>query len=98
MHDTSSPARLSFHTSCPAMVRVVVGGHHYEEEICRCDDVTLKKQYHPGRCKSTGGCSVQNELSRIEREQRIKMLSSIWGIGDVLLLTWEKPSHGTLPK
>ena len=37
-------------THCPIMVRLVKEGRTYLEEVCRCDVVVAKKQFHPKIC------------------------------------------------
>lgn len=50
-------------THCPIMIREVLHGHRYPEELCRCDVVDAKKASGVIRCKSVGTCPGRPHLT-----------------------------------
>lgn len=45
--------KVSLRTHCPVMIRHVVNGRVFPEEVCRCDIPAAKRAHHPFRCAST---------------------------------------------
>lgn len=66
--NSSNKEKRSLATHCPIMVRAHTEGHHFNEEVCRCDVANIKKSMGSFRCKSTPPCMGRSLiLSRGEK-------------------------------
>lgn len=55
------------------MIRAHVEGHHFSEQVCRCDVVPIKREMGVNRCKSTeSGCPARAYLTSMKEEVRGK--------------------------
>lgn len=64
----SQSIKRSLRTHCPIMIRHHVKGQHFDEDVCRCDVVSVKKEIEQGRCRSNNECPARKHLISIEQE------------------------------